>query len=89
MTGFFKKNLYKDDIFVFKIQKESPFTIWFMGVSTFLVIAFVLCGGEIEISAFPPKIKVKMTSLIEAVINIKKVLAGKEREPEKGKDEHI
>jgi hypothetical protein len=70
---FFRKNLRDKDVFIAKICKESPLTIWFMGVSTILVAAFIISGGEIEISTDPPKIRIKMNSIAEGLKKIKKV----------------
>jgi hypothetical protein len=71
--SFFRKNLRDKDVFIAKIYKESPLTIWFMGVSTILVAAFIICGGEIEISTAPPKIRIKMNSIGEGLKKIKEV----------------
>ena len=42
-----------------KIYKECPLTIWIISILTFLVAAFIICGGEIEISAAPPRIRIR------------------------------
>jgi hypothetical protein len=73
IDDFFRKNLRDKDVFIAKIYKESPLTIWFMGVSTILVAAFIISGGEIEISTAPPKIRIKMESIAEGLKKIKKV----------------
>jgi len=70
---FFRKNLGDKDVFIAKIYKESPLTIWFIGVSTILVAAFIISGGEIEISTVPPKIRIRMPSIAEGLEKIKDV----------------
>jgi len=72
--NFFRKDLKGKDIFIAKIHKESPLTIWFMGISTILVAAFILSGGELEISIAPPRIKIKMGSLGEGIRKLKEVM---------------
>jgi len=70
----FKKNLWDEDVFIVKIHKKSPLTIWFMGVTIFLTVCFALSGGEIEVCAVPPKIKIKMRSLGEGIKKIKEAM---------------
>ncbi len=72
--NFFSKDLKERDIFIMKIYKESPLTIWLTGVLTFLVAAFIICGGEIEISAAPPRIRIKMSSLGEGLRKLKEAM---------------
>lgn len=67
MGYLFRKDLKDKDVFIGKINKESPLTIWFRGISTFLVAAFIICGGELEITTVPPRIKIKMSSLGEGI----------------------
>ena len=71
--NFFRKNLKDKDVFIAKIYKESPLTIWFVGVSTILVAAFIISGGEIEITTLPPKIRIRMPSIVEGLKKIKEI----------------
>ena len=70
---YFRKDFKDKDIFIAKIYKESPLTIWFMGISTILVAAFIISGGEMEIGVAPPKIRIIMPSIAEALRKIKEV----------------
>ena len=71
--NFFRKNLKDKDVFIAKIYKKSPLTIWFIGVSTILVATFIISGGEIEIGTLPPKIRIRMPSIAEGLKKIKEV----------------
>ncbi|MEA1905150.1 MAG: hypothetical protein U9M97_04645 [Candidatus Hadarchaeota archaeon] len=72
--NLFRKDLTNRDIFIARIYKESPLTIWFMGITTFLVVSLIVSGGEMEISLTPPQIKVKMSSLGEGIKKLKKAI---------------
>lgn len=69
----FKMDLKEDDLYISQIRKESPLIIWFMGVSTVLVLAFIICGGELELSAIPPRIRIKMPSIASGLRQIKEL----------------
>ena len=71
LSNLFKKGSSEDDVFIEKIRKESPLEIWFIASTSALVLAFILAGGQIEITIVPPKIKVKMSSLGKAVKEFK------------------
>jgi hypothetical protein len=72
--GLFRKDLKNRDVFVAKMYKESPLTIWFMGISTFLAASFILCGGEIELSIAPPRVKIKMSCLGKGIKKLKEAI---------------
>lgn len=49
--NFFSKDLKERGIFKEKANKENSLSMWFMGISIVLVVAFIICGGKIEINA--------------------------------------
>lgn len=72
--NLFRKDLKDKDVFIAKIHKESPLTIWFMGISALLVASFILCGGELEITTIPPRIRIKIPSLGEGIKRLKEAI---------------
>jgi len=69
--NFFRRNLGIKDVFISKIYKESPLTIWFIAVNTILVAALIISGGEIEINFTPPRIRIKIPSIGEGLKKLK------------------
>jgi hypothetical protein len=55
----FNADLGERELFVTKINKESPLMIWWTGVMTVLVFAVILSGGEVDL----PRGKFKLRSL--------------------------
>lgn len=72
--NLFRKDLKERDVFIAKIYKESPLTIWFIGISTLLVTSLIISGGEIEITIVPPQIKVKMPPIGEGIKRLKEAM---------------
>jgi len=68
---YFKSYLRENDIYIAKIKKESPLEIWFAGVTTIVIAAFIFAGGEIDISLTPPRVKIKMGSLGDSIKKFK------------------
>lgn len=71
---YYIKDLGHEDIVINKISRESPLIIVFGGVAVVLTIAFIICGGEFELSMLPPKIKVKMGPIGEGLEKIKNLI---------------
>jgi len=68
---YFKSYLKENDIYIAKIKKESPLEVWFVGVTTIVIAAFIFAGGEIDISLTPPRVKIKMGPLGDSIKKIK------------------
>jgi|GEM_PF-4641794 len=77
LARLFHIDLKEYDLFIYNIRKDSPLTIWFMGITTILIICFIISGGEIEMSVVPPRIKIKMSSLGEGIKRLKEALKWK------------
>jgi|GEM_PF-3999656 len=61
------ESLGEQQLIITKVKKESPLEFWFMGVSSALVIAVVLSGGEVDLL----KGKFKLPALGEGVRKLK------------------
>ena len=72
--SLFREDLKERNIFIVKIHKESPLIVWFMGITTLIVAALLISGGEAEFSLIPPKIRVKINSLGEGIRKLREAL---------------
>lgn len=73
-----KSDLEENDLYIEEIQKQSPLEIWFSGLTTLLVIAFIINGGELEIQTAPPLIKIDMPPLGQGIEKLKAAIDDKD-----------
>lgn len=73
MYDYFTVDLGEDDLYIKEIRKDSPLTIWFAGAASLMIIAFIISGGEFELSLTPPRIKVKMSGIGVGLEKIKEL----------------
>jgi len=58
-----KSNLFRkeEELFITEISKQSPLRIYFKGIILIIILAFILCGGNINITLLSStKIEIKL-----------------------------
>jgi len=85
ISSSFFSDLGERDLFVAKIQKESPLLITLVAFGGVALIAAIIAGGEIELGAFGVKVKAKFNRLGDGIGALRDALQGKPRVPKKPK----
>jgi hypothetical protein len=81
---WFRDELGDEELVVTKVSKESPLTIWWEAVSTALVSAMIISGGEVDLV----RGKFKLKSLGQGVKELKNALSPpRSRSPSAGSGE--
>lgn len=76
------KDLGDEDLYIESLNKESPFSIEFVGLLVLILIVIAIGGGEAKLTAVPPRAEIKMQKTLgEGLQDLKEVFReGKRRE---------